>query len=177
MVYVASGLGGSGTRWAHSKKPPALRRRPDSGRRAPDAGRRAADSGRRESSLGAIGVKVTFFSSPSAIPIGKMDQPGASNLASFQPSPNWSVMVSVHEVSGGTTCVPLYGAPPKMSTIPSQATVQPISVENRPAVTRITDSNQVSSGPTLFAPSSGLHLPWISTPLAVVLTTYSSASS
>ena len=31
--------------------------------------------------------------------------------------------------------------------------------------------------PTVTAPSIGLHLPWISTPLTVVLTTYSSASS
>ena len=31
--------------------------------------------------------------------------------------------------------------------------------------------------PSTSAPSNGLHLPWISTPLTVVLTTYSSASS
>jgi hypothetical protein len=77
-VYVASGLGGSSTRWAHSKKPPALRRRPDSGRREP--------------TLGAIGVKVTSFASPFAIVSGKMDQPGASKVAPFQPSPNVSCM-------------------------------------------------------------------------------------
>jgi hypothetical protein len=31
--------------------------------------------------------------------------------------------------------------------------------------------------PTMTAPSDGLHLPWISTPLAVVLITYSSSPS